>query len=658
VKLKLRRTKMRSRMLAVLVVMASLLAPVYAGTLAVPLIGQERDNWCWDASSNMILQYYGFTHTQTEVAAWGVGGYNVGNHLSGTTIGPLLADAADPNSTYMRKGCGLVLTQFGPVDSSFLARALTMDEVSEEIDGGRPAMIAVRWVKAGKDVGGHAIVLCGYDESVGELITLHDPWPADNNVHGAGTPGVVYEVAYDDMFTAPGTGTYSDASAAIGNRWAQTLKTLGGLDICFLIDSTGSMGDDIDAVKAASLAMIDSLMVGHGSTRIAVVDYRDNPACSYCADYGDWITKVDTAFTTDASVARAAINSIYVGGGNDTPEAVFSALMFTMQDTIGLGGWRKDAERHIILMGDAPGHDPEPWDGGYSYADVLAYCAAEPNKIAIDALLTGSYGYDATASTEFSGFASASGGIKRTTADGNAGDVMTDIVTTITSPRAPSGNVAIVKPVFTFTTPTESMGPLVKNVLLEIQKFNVNKVPEKSAWKKFMLLKLAGDANSWTPPKPLPKGDYRWRTGYVRGAGTFTLPSFETRTIAAATLMEPNWTTFTRTDMAATIPTMVSPTTSPSSSFTAYDKEVDYIFTPVAGADSYALGISTWKETKGVGAWKLWKKLTVKPSAVDPNTGQINVTVKGHTLNGSYEWSVQSLNYDHPKPDPNLYPSH
>lgn len=647
---------MRSKVLAVvLVVMASLLAPVYAGTLAVPLIGQEMDNWCWDASSNMILQYYGFTHTQTEVADWGVEGWNVGNHLSGTTVGPLAAPGTPSPGTYNRKGCGLVLTQFGPVDSSFLARALTMDEVSEEIDGGRPAMIAVRWLKAGVDVGGHAIVLRGYDESVGEMITLNDPWPADD-APAVAHPGVTYIVAYDAMFTPKGTYSDPNVSAVIGNRWAQTLKTGRALDLCFLIDSTGSMGGDIASVKAASLSTIDYLVANYKDLRLAVVDYRDNPACSSCADSGDWITKVDTAFTTDANVARAAINSIYVGGGADTPEAVFSALVRTMSGS-EIGGWRKDAERHIIMMGDAPGHDPEPWDGGYSYADVLSIWAAEPNKIAIDALLTGSYGYDDTASAEFSGFAAATGGSMRSTADSNAGAAVVEIVNEITdTPRSPRGDVAAFKPVFTFVPPTESMGPLVKNILLEIQKWDT----KKSAWKKYMLVKLKDpNATSWTPLKPLPLGDYRWRTGYVRGAGTFTLPSFVTRKIAAATLMEPNWITFTRGEVVAGTPTMVSPTTSSSYSFTATDKEVHYIFGTVVGADSYSLGIYAFKQPKtGIGTYKLWKKLAIKSSAADPNTGQVTVTVKGHTLDAAYEWSVQALNYDHPKPDPNLYPSH
>lgn len=331
------------------------------------------------------------------------------------------------------------------------------------------------------------------------------------------------------MFTNPGT--YSNASAAIGNRWAQTLKTGRSLDLCFLIDSTGSMGDDIASVQAASLEMIDYLVANYKDLRLAVVDYRDNPACEECADSGDWITKVDTAFTTDANVAKAAINSIYVGGGADLPEAVFSALIFTMEDTIGLGGWRKDAERHIILMGDAPGHDPEPWDGGYSYADLIAIWEAEPNKISIDALLPATWGggYDDTASAQFSGIAAATGGSMRTASDTNTGPAMLEIVDEITTtPRAPQGNVAAFKPVFTFVPPTESMGPLVKNILLEIQKWNVNpKDPNIGAWKKYMLVKLTDpNATSWTPLKPLPKGDYQWRVGYVRGAGTFLLRSF------------------------------------------------------------------------------------------------------------------------------------
>jgi hypothetical protein len=309
-----------------------------------------------------------------------------------------------------------------------------------------------------------------------------------------------------------------------------------------------------------------------------------------------------------------------------------------------IGGWRGNAERHIIIMGDAPGHDPEPWPGGYSYADVLNAWAAETNKISIDTLLTGSYGYSTDAEVQFSGLSAGTGGIVRSTADGNAGEVITEMVSTLTeTPREPNGETSSFKPVFTFIPPTDSMGPTVKNILLEIQKWDT----KKSVWKKYMLLKLAADANSWTPTKPLPQGSYQWRTGYIRGAGTFMLPSGETRKVAAATLREVTWTAFTRVEIVAATPTPYEPTTY-YGSFTAFDGEVIYSFSIVTGADKYGLAVSAYDETKGT--WKLWKKLVITPTAEDVNAAVVDVTVKGHKVDGTYTWSVQSLNYDHPKP--------
>jgi hypothetical protein len=229
----------------------------------------------------------------------------------------------------------------------------------------------------------------------------------------------------------------------------------------------------------------------------------------------------------------------------------------------------------------------------------------------------------------------------RDAADSNAGEAMTEIIDEFTeTPRSPRGDVAAFKPAFTFTPPTESMGPAVKNVLLEIQKWDLKKL----AWKKYMLVKLASDATSWTPTKPIPMNDYRWRTGYVRGAGTFTLPSGETQKIKAATLMEPNYTEFARTEVEAGDPTQLSP----SASFTADATEKTYSFSTVAGADKYGLAVSFYDTKKE--SMKLWKKLVITPTAEDVNAAVVEVTIKGHKVDTYYEWSVQSLNYDNPKP--------
>lgn len=134
------------------------------------------------------------------------------------------------------------------------------------------------------------------------------------------------------------------------------------LDLVFCIDSTGSMEDDIDAVKASATSIIGDLAARFPDHRVAVVDYRDFPIDPY-GDPGDFTCHDRTGFTTDDATAVNAINSIAVEGGNDWRESVYSALAHCI-DGSTLGGWREDPViRAIILMGDAPLHDPEPFTG-------------------------------------------------------------------------------------------------------------------------------------------------------------------------------------------------------------------------------------------------------------------------------------------------------
>lgn len=140
------------------------------------------------------------------------------------------------------------------------------------------------------------------------------------------------------------------------------------LDLVFCIDSTGSMADDIDEVKAAARTIVNSVFSLFRNVRMAVVDYRDFPVSPY-GDPGDSPFRVRTAFTGDAQTIIQAIESISVGGGGDWPEAVYSALASSIEAR-ELGGWRSWALRTILLMGDAPPHDPEPFTG-YRKSDMI-----------------------------------------------------------------------------------------------------------------------------------------------------------------------------------------------------------------------------------------------------------------------------------------------
>lgn len=127
-----------------------------------------------------------------------------------------------------------------------------------------------------------------------------------------------------------------------------------GQDLGFIIDTTGSMFDDIAAVKSAAASIIDAIFSETNdlhNSRVAVVGYKDPGEVST-------ILKFTDHEDPDArkAAAIAAINSISVGGGGDFPEGVYSGLLHALNGSIGT--WREEAEvRRLILFGDAPPKD-------------------------------------------------------------------------------------------------------------------------------------------------------------------------------------------------------------------------------------------------------------------------------------------------------------
>jgi hypothetical protein len=142
------------------------------------------------------------------------------------------------------------------------------------------------------------------------------------------------------------------------------------LDLVFCIDNTGSMRDDIDAVKAQAINILNKTATDYPNFRVAVVGYRDYPVDPY-GEPDDYLNRDFIAFSTNKTDITAAINSMVADGGNDEQESVYSALLHCNGATT-LGGWRKDpVKRKILLMNDAPPHDPEPFSG-YTMSTVVA----------------------------------------------------------------------------------------------------------------------------------------------------------------------------------------------------------------------------------------------------------------------------------------------
>lgn len=611
-----------------MVAVLAMAIPIQAQELDVPLFPQEGRNWCWNASAQMVLSFFGHEATQTDIAAWAVAGHDVGNHLQGDTrltrVGRTLIN---------RRGTAAVLRQFGPVDSVYLDRALSFAEVEDNIDANRPSILGVYWTQNGRFLGsGHAIVLYGYAD--GNLVRLRDPEPSTLK----GGSGTTYLVDYDALFSNNAR-YYPTGSASLGNFWGATLRTGRALDVVFLIDTTGSMGPYINNVKAGAQDLIDQMILNYSDLRIAVVEFQDYSGWTGVAR--DKITEVLTPFTSDMTAARNAINALSLGSGGDIPESVFSALIRTMlnlPDDVGTsaGEWRAEAERRIILMGDARGHDPEPWEGGFSFPDLVRTWNELDRKIAVHALHVGS---EPRAASQFASIATATGGSTRR--DVAAGDVSGAISGMIEefaeNPRSPQGAVATYYPIFTFDTPAEDMLPDIRLVMLEIERLD----ERRDTWRRFFRVRLPGDASTWQAPRPLPMGTYRWRLGYSRPTGELHYKDGSRERIPGENVTEEDWTVFTRAEVEAGRPTQVTP----FHTFTADDRAVVYQITTAPNAEAYVLEIWTQDRREN---WRPIRRSLIRSR--DPDAAVIEIGVGGHRPGQQYRWRVQSLNLDRRRP--------
>ncbi len=155
-----------------------------------------------------------------------------------------------------------------------------------------------------------------------------------------------------EVATSGGTKTIDAGSAGnirpITVDISRSTKAANKLDIMFMIDATGSMGDEINylkeelsdvvrRVKAESEQMVD--------IRVSANVYRDK---------GDEYVVRSFPFTNDMSKVLTNLSAQYAGGGGDFEEAVEEGL----DDGINKHDWSEDATARIMfLVLDAPPHN-------------------------------------------------------------------------------------------------------------------------------------------------------------------------------------------------------------------------------------------------------------------------------------------------------------
>ena len=119
-------------------------------------------------------------------------------------------------------------------------------------------------------------------------------------------------------------------------------------DIMFVVDTTGSMSDELEYIKSELADVINQVDLDNQQRvdlRLSVNFYRDE---------GDVYVVRPFPFTTDVSKAVNDLSAQSAGGGGDFPEAVHSALENAVYDH----AWSESAVARILfLVLDAPPHD-------------------------------------------------------------------------------------------------------------------------------------------------------------------------------------------------------------------------------------------------------------------------------------------------------------
>lgn len=174
--------------------------------------------------------------------------------------------------------------------------------------------------------------------------------------------------------------TQTVSRQAGGGNWTISLKepwarpTGMPLDVLFVVDTTGSMSEEIDRIRDTIQEVSRRIrdLEGKPKLRLGIVLYRDRG--------DDYLTK-RLPFTEDVNAFETALQDVQAAGGADNPEDINSAL----QQAVEAMNWQEgEALRLLFLIADAPPH----LDYGQEYDYFLGARRAVEKGIKIFAVST------------------------------------------------------------------------------------------------------------------------------------------------------------------------------------------------------------------------------------------------------------------------------
>lgn len=187
---------------------------------------------------------------------------------------------------------------------------------------------------------GEKVLLDGVTGSDGRIMLLAQ------HADAAGTNGFRLQV----RTTGSDQPVFNDCQAP-GKRWDVTVANTEShlptqLDLSLVIDTTGSMGDELEYLKTEIDSIVESVnqLFPNVNQRYSLITYRDN---------GDDYVVRTFDFTSSLQDFRRQLDQQSAAGGGDFPEAMDAALTSATQLS-----WRGgNVARVMFLVGDAPPHD-------------------------------------------------------------------------------------------------------------------------------------------------------------------------------------------------------------------------------------------------------------------------------------------------------------
>ncbi|MEZ4440158.1 MAG: VWA domain-containing protein [Polyangiaceae bacterium] len=159
----------------------------------------------------------------------------------------------------------------------------------------------------------------------------------------------------------------SDEAVTLDLPTYRQLPAVPTIDVAFILDSTGSMSEEIAAVKATIQKVTSSLSDGQARIRLGLVEYKDRS--------DDQATRVYPMSFDHRAFARS-VEAVRATGGGDIPEDAVQGLQVGVDQL----AWNDQAVARLAFMiGDAPPH-LDYQDGG-SYEGAAKKAAHRGIKI-------------------------------------------------------------------------------------------------------------------------------------------------------------------------------------------------------------------------------------------------------------------------------------